>query len=166
MDTPEDKTPDTRMKLLPGDVEELGGYLDTVPRRQPHSTREAIRMLMPKIIAVQKKGYSIADIATMIQGKGFDLPVNTLRAYVGIEGRKDEPLAGVAAARSEQATPVKAQEPQPGKRDKKARGGTSKPEPSRVNANIDNSSAKTNPEDRSTGMHSGTFEPRADRKSI
>ena len=107
MDTPRDMTSATRMKLLPDAVEELGGYLDTVPPRQQHSTREAVRLLMPKIMELQKKGYSIADIAVVIQERGFDLPVNTFRAYVGMEKRKRED-SGIAGVRSEQASPVKA----------------------------------------------------------
>ena len=58
MDAPDEKHSAIRAKLLPGDVSDLADYLDTVPPKEQSSIREAVRKLMPQILALQGKGYS------------------------------------------------------------------------------------------------------------
>ena len=90
MDAPDKMPSVTRRKLGPDDVDELANYLKSIPPMQRPSTREAIRMLMPMILELREKKYSLADIADLIRDKGFDLSLNTLRAYVGKEQQRGQ----------------------------------------------------------------------------
>ena len=56
MDAPNDKNPATRLMLRPDNVGALASYLESIPPRQRFSIREAVRMLMPKILELRKKG--------------------------------------------------------------------------------------------------------------
>ena len=165
MEAPNDKNPAPHRMLRPDNVDELASYLESMPARQQFSIREAVRMLMPQIMELRKKGYSLAQIADMIRDQGFDLSPNTFRAYVGMEGGNGGRVADVL---TEQGTPVKAGTPRsrPGKG--KEKSGLERPRRklSGTSATVDNSSSHEEPGTPGTVMAPGKFKPKQDRDQI
>ena len=78
MDTPKAE----KRKLTPNDVPTLREYFRTVPARTRMTSREAVSEMKDDIAEMQAKGYSLPDIAEMIERQGFDLPLSTFRHYL------------------------------------------------------------------------------------
>lgn len=62
-------------------------------RQEDHSTRETIRMLAGEIRKLQKRGYTLEQIAGELRGDGLGIAPATLAAYL----RPDRRKAGTAA---------------------------------------------------------------------
>ena len=50
--------------------------------KQKHSKQEAINYLKKEIISLQKRGYSLINIADTLKGVGIDISTPTLRNYL------------------------------------------------------------------------------------
>ncbi len=46
------------------------------------SKQEAVKMLSKEIVSLQKRGYSIEQIAEMMRGEGLDIATPTLKNYI------------------------------------------------------------------------------------
>ena len=84
-------------------IERKLGGLPPVERKD-HSTRQAIRMLAGEIRKLQKRGYTLDQIAGELRGEGLGIATPTLAAYLRQDQRK--PAATRKAAKARKAEPA------------------------------------------------------------
>jgi DNA-binding CsgD family transcriptional regulator len=93
------------------DVEQIAAKLRSMPdppaAQQPVSKAEAIRLLRAEIANLQKRGYTLEQIAESISGAGLDINGNTLRNYMTRAKPKarNRPKAEASPAPAPPATP-------------------------------------------------------------
>jgi len=84
-------------------------------KKQVHSKAEAVRFLGKEIAALQKRGYSLDQIAESLRGEGLDIATPTLKSYLqrAKKGGTVKPRTRPKADAQETAQPVQAAEPTP-----------------------------------------------------
>ena len=64
----------------------IAAKLKTMPviekKKQEHSKQDAIKMLAKEIAALQKRGYTLDQIAETLRGEGLDITTPTLKSYL------------------------------------------------------------------------------------
>jgi hypothetical protein len=67
-------------------VEEIAGKLRALPTIEPPpkdlTKSDAIKMLTKEIKSLQKRGYSLEQIASSLKGEGLDISTPTLKSYL------------------------------------------------------------------------------------
>jgi hypothetical protein len=64
---------------------------DFVKEKTEFSKKETILMLLKEIKDLQRRGYSIEQIASTLKGEGIDISTPTLRSYVQQQQKKKAP---------------------------------------------------------------------------
>jgi hypothetical protein len=66
-------------------IEKLRRMLHDQPEKERtrHSKVEVVRILLPEIIGLQRKGYTISMIAELLHAQGIDISTRTLTQYIG-----------------------------------------------------------------------------------
>lgn len=74
------------MKYTQEKIEEIAKRLRALPpvdkKKIEHSRLETVRMLRGEISAMQKRGYSLDQIAETLRGEGLDIVTPTLKSYL------------------------------------------------------------------------------------
>jgi ribosomal protein L22 len=74
------------MRINAEQLEQIAAKLKAMPdarhARQGYTRAEAVEVLKVEITALQKRGYTIEQIAGMLRGEGLDIATPTLRAYL------------------------------------------------------------------------------------
>lgn len=74
------------MKYTTVQLEAIAAKLREMPppakRAQEHTKKEAIALLAREIAALQKRGYTLGQIAESLRGEGLDIATPTLKAYI------------------------------------------------------------------------------------
>jgi hypothetical protein len=74
------------MKYTTEQLEAIAAKLRDLPpaakRIQEHSKKEAVALLAREITALQKRGYTLVQIAESLRGEGLDIATPTLKAYI------------------------------------------------------------------------------------
>ena len=68
--------------LTTNDVDDLKVYFGTIKPKEPHSSRHAIFALRTDIDRLKQMGYTDLDICTMIEKRGYRMPISTFRSYL------------------------------------------------------------------------------------
>jgi len=67
-------------------LEAIAAKLKTMPviekKKQEHSKQDAVKMLAKEIAALQKRGYTLDQIAETLRGEGMDITTPTLKSYL------------------------------------------------------------------------------------
>ncbi len=67
-------------------LEAIAAKLKTMPviekKKQEHSKQDAIKLLSKEIAALQKRGYTLDQIAETLRGEGLDITTPTLKSYL------------------------------------------------------------------------------------
>lgn len=79
------------------DIEALRGRMNELPeiddKERPVSKQEAVSLLANDIRGLQKKGYSLEKIATILADGGLEITVHTLKSYLtrarAVSGKKN-----------------------------------------------------------------------------
>ena len=89
-----------RNKIEMEAVEKLQQRLATMPDYRPRlvTKTEAVRLLLPEILSMQKRGYSLSAIAGFLSEDGVVVSVMTLKAYMKQAGEKKRRKKGVREA--------------------------------------------------------------------
>ena len=65
---------------------EIAAKLKTMPaiekKKQEHSKQDAVKVLAKEITALQKRGYTLDQIAETLRGEGLDITTPTLKSYL------------------------------------------------------------------------------------
>lgn len=100
------------MGLTTEQIEAIAAKLREIPpadkNREP-SKQEAVRMLSKEIVALQKRGYTLQQIAETLRGEGLSIATPTLKSYMqrakpaskakeNKRGQRDTPASPPAAA--------------------------------------------------------------------
>lgn len=98
------------------EAQRLAEELRAIPAKDPAKTRlnkqEVVHVLAEDIRALQKRGYTIEEIADSIRGRGFDITTPTLKSY--LQRVKSRASNGAKAGRrSADKTPRMAPQPPP-----------------------------------------------------
>lgn len=74
------------MKYTTEQLKAIAAKLRDLPpaakRIQEHSKKEAVALLAREITALQKRGYTLVQIAESLRGEGLDIATPTLKAYI------------------------------------------------------------------------------------
>ena len=64
----------------------IAAKLKTMPviekKKQEHSKQDAVKVLAKEISALQKRGYTLDQIAETLRGEGLDITTPTLKSYL------------------------------------------------------------------------------------
>jgi hypothetical protein len=130
-------------------VEEIASKLRALPAIEPPpkdlTKSDVVRMLAKEIKSLQKRGYSLEQIASSLKGEGLDISTPTLKSYMqkaktaGVRAKAGSGTSGSKKAASTQSDG--------GSEDISSTSTTSQAEGST---------------DRKTARSSGTFAPRPD----
>lgn len=64
----------------------IAAKLKTMPviekKKQEHSKQDAVKVLSKEIAALQKRGYTLDQIAETLRGEGLDITTPTLKSYL------------------------------------------------------------------------------------
>jgi hypothetical protein len=75
------------MPLTRADIESFAEMLRSMPPPPPAAVnvtkQEAVKLLAGEIASVQRRGYTLAQIADALKGVGLDLTTPTLKNYLG-----------------------------------------------------------------------------------
>ena len=67
-------------------LEAISAKLKTMPviekKKQEHNKQDAIKVLAKEIAALQKRGYTLDQIAETLRGEGLDITTPTLKSYL------------------------------------------------------------------------------------
>lgn len=67
-------------------LEAIAAKLKTMPviekKKQEHSKQDAIKVLAKEIAVLQKRGYTLDQIAETLRGEGLDITTPTLKSYL------------------------------------------------------------------------------------
>ena len=67
-------------------LEAIAAKLKTMPviekKKQEHSKQDAIKLLSKEIAALQKRGYTLDQIAETLRGEGLEITTPTLKSYL------------------------------------------------------------------------------------
>ncbi|MEI6420586.1 MAG: protein mobC [Lentisphaerota bacterium] len=96
-------------------LEAIAAKLKTMPviekKKQEHNKQDAIKVLAKEIAALQKRGYTLDQIAETLRGEGLDITTPTLKSYLqrikagkNKEPKKEQKNTTQAAAQKEQDT--------------------------------------------------------------
>jgi methionine synthase II (cobalamin-independent) len=68
------------------EVEAIAAKLRAMPpvekKKQDHSKQETIKLLSKEIVSLQKRGYTLEQIAESLCGEGIDIITPTLKSYL------------------------------------------------------------------------------------
>jgi len=73
------------VKYTTGQLETIAAKLRDAPHMKKikqHSRQEAVRVLSKEIAALQKRGYTLNQIAETLQGEGLSIATPTLKNYL------------------------------------------------------------------------------------
>jgi methionine synthase II (cobalamin-independent) len=96
-------------------LEAIAAKLKTMPviekKKQEHSKQDAIKVLAKEIAALQKRGYTLDQIAETLRGEGLDITTPTLKSYLqrikagkNKEPKKEQKNTTLPAPQKEQDT--------------------------------------------------------------
>jgi DNA-binding transcriptional MerR regulator len=68
---------------------------DFVKEKTEFSKKETVLMLLKEIKDLQKRGYSLEQIASTLKGEGIDISTPTLRSYIQQQPKKKAPKKAV-----------------------------------------------------------------------
>lgn len=131
-------------------VEEIASKLRALPEIEPPpkdlTKQEVVKMLAKEIKALQKRGYSLDQIASSLKGEGLDISTPTLKSYLQRTKAK--------AAKPKSSTPRTPKTPSVASRSTSATESTeSKPaenvSPSAAKVEISGANQKTNSQSKS-----------------
>ena len=67
-------------------IEAIATHLKAMPpvekKKQEFSKQEAVKILIKEITLLQKRGYSLSQIADTLKGQGLDIASPTLKSYL------------------------------------------------------------------------------------
>ncbi|CAA9892575.1 Protein MobC [Candidatus Methylobacter favarea] len=67
-------------------LEAIAAKLKTMPviekKKQEHSKQDAVKVLSKEIALLQKRGYTLDQIAETLRGEGLDITTPTLKSYL------------------------------------------------------------------------------------
>jgi hypothetical protein len=111
-------------------IEEIAGKLKLLPDIDPPqkdlSKADAVKMLAKEIKSLQKRGYSLEQIANSLKGEGLDIATPTLKSYLQkIKAPATKPKAN--GVKDKQISPVVEDAKSPPKADDKPKQQVSKP---------------------------------------
>ena len=95
----------------------IAAKLKTMPviekKKQEHNKQDAIKVLAKEIAALQKRGYTLDQIAETLRGEGLDITTPTLKSYLqrikagkNKEPKKEQKNTTLPAAQKEQDTVI------------------------------------------------------------
>ncbi len=74
------------MKYTTEQLEAIAKKLREMPpvekKKQKHSKQEAVKLLSKEIAALQKRGYTLEQIAETLRGEGLSIATPTLKSYL------------------------------------------------------------------------------------
>jgi arginine repressor len=80
-------------------------------KKQEHNKQDAIKVLAKEIAALQKRGYTLDQIAETLRGEGLDITTPTLKSYLqrikagkNKEPKKEQKKTTLPAEKKEQDT--------------------------------------------------------------
>ncbi len=81
-------------------VEEIAGKLRALPAIEPPpkdlTKQEVVKMLAKEIKSLQKRGYSLEQIASSLKGEGLDISTPTLKSYLQRTKTASKPKAALS----------------------------------------------------------------------
>ena len=96
----------------------IAAKLKTMPAiekmKQEHSKQDAVKVLAKEITALQKRGYTLDQIAETLRGEGLDITTPTLKSYLqrikagkdkGQKGPNNEPKKEIQKEQKNRMTP-------------------------------------------------------------
>jgi hypothetical protein len=87
-------------------LEAIAAKLKTMPvvekKKQEHSKQDAVKILSKEIAALQKRGYTLDQIAETLRGEGLEITTPTLKSY----------LQRIKSGKNKDSKPVQKTEPQ------------------------------------------------------
>jgi DNA-binding transcriptional MerR regulator len=90
-------------------VKEIADKLRALPAVEPPAKdltkSDAVKMLLKEIESLQKRGYTLEQIATSLKGEGLDISTPTLKSY--LQKTKAEAKAKAEAKTEAKAKPTK-----------------------------------------------------------
>src|ERR1035437_5448768 len=64
----------------------IAAKMKTMPviekKKQEHSKQDAVKVLSKEIVSLQKRGYTLDQIAETLRGEGLDITTPTLKSYL------------------------------------------------------------------------------------
>lgn len=89
-------------------LETIAARLKAMPpiekKKQEHSKQDSIKILAKEITSLQKRGYSLDQIAETLRGEGLDITTPTLKSYLQrIKATKSKPKKEQAKAQRDTA---------------------------------------------------------------
>jgi hypothetical protein len=120
-------------------VEAIAAKLRDLPAIEPPpkdlSKKEAVKILSKEIRALQKRGYTLEQIATSLKGEGLDISTYTLKSYMN-NSKQGVKSSKTTAARLQVAKTDKSDRTNGSETEGKS-GGEILPESDRAEGNID-----------------------------
>jgi hypothetical protein len=92
-------------------AEELRGIPPKDPAKRRLDKQAVVNAIKQEIVALQKRGYTIEEVAEMVRGRGFEITTPTLKNYLqrakSLDGKgRKAPPAGPRRARAERGEVV------------------------------------------------------------
>ena len=100
------------MKYTTEQLEQIAAKLQAMPpveKKKEHSKQEAVKILKKEIVALQKRGYTLEQVADALRGEGFEISTPTLKSYLQRTKRTRKALAAVRD-KAKASTPAAAKE--------------------------------------------------------
>jgi methionine synthase II (cobalamin-independent) len=93
-------------------LEAIAAKLKTMPviekKKREHSKQDAVKVLSKEIAALQKRGYTLDQIAETLRGEGLEITTPTLKSYLQRikAGQKNQSIAAQKTESQKTITPV------------------------------------------------------------
>ncbi len=116
-------------------LEAIAAKLKNMPviekKKQEHSKQDAVKLLSKEIALLQKRGYTLDQIAETLRGEGLDITTPTLKSYlqrIKAGKNKDSKMAHKTESQKT-VTPVNKQATETGQKSKESKASfTPKPD--------------------------------------
>lgn len=95
------------MKYTTEQLEQIAAKLQAMPpveKKKEHSKQESVRILKKEIVSLQKRGYTLEQVAEALRGEGFEISTPTLKSYLQRTKRTRKALAA-ARDKAKASTP-------------------------------------------------------------
>jgi hypothetical protein len=108
----------SKLKFTTEQIEAVRAKLKDLPAiekiRTEHTKADTVKMLSKEIISLQKRGYSLEQIADYIKGEGLDIGTPTMKSYLQRSKAAAAPKPKVQAQKdTHPAAPQTPQTPKP-----------------------------------------------------
>ena len=102
----------SKLKFTTEQIEAVRAKLKDLPAiekiRTEHTKADTVKMLSKEIISLQKRGYSLEQIADFIKGEGLDIGTPTMKSYLQRSKAAAAPKPKAQASKDTPAAPPQA----------------------------------------------------------